>query len=133
MLRLQLKKVATITTFFIYLYTILFNTISIISLVIFSLITKNQMIIISGVLLIILTYLIIMFILEFNEFKMDFRVFRSIKYDSVDALDSVLFFFIYFFGLSNASLYFRNLKFNFMTYLIRFNNSVDYHLIIQNL
>lgn len=86
-------------------HTILFNTISIISLVIFSLITKNQMIIISGVLLIILTYLIIMFILEFNEFKMDFRVFRSIKYDSVDALDSVLFFFIYFFGLSNASTY----------------------------
>lgn len=86
-------------------HTILFNTISIISLVIFSLITKNQMIIISGVLLIILMYLIIMFILEFNEFKMDFRVFRSIKYDSVDALDSVLFFFIYFFGLSNASTY----------------------------
>lgn len=86
-------------------HTILFNTISIISLVIFSLITKNQVIIISGVLLIILMYLIIMFILEFNEFKMDFRVFRSIKYDSVDALDSVLFFFIYFFGLSNASTY----------------------------
>lgn len=86
-------------------HTILFNTISIISLVIFSLITKNQVIIISGVLLIILMYLIIMFILEFNEFKMDFRVFKSIKYDSVDALDSVLFFFIYFFGLSNASTY----------------------------
>lgn len=86
-------------------HTILFNTISIISLVIFSLITKNQVIIISGVLLTILMYLIIMFILEFNEFKMDFRVFRSIKYDSVDALDSVLFFFIYFFGLSNASTY----------------------------
>lgn len=86
-------------------HTILFNAISIISLIIFSLITKNQVVIISGVLLTILMYLSFMFILEFDEFKMDFKVLESIKYDSVDALDSVLFFFIYFFGLSNASTY----------------------------
>lgn len=86
-------------------YTILFNVISLCSLVVLSFITKNQVVIINWALLVMLIFIIVMYILEFNEFKMDFKVLKSIKYDSVDALDSVLFFFIYFFGLSNASTY----------------------------
>ncbi len=86
-------------------YTILFNGISLGSLLIFSLVTKDQMIITIGSLLMMLIFIIVMYMLEFEKFKMDFKVFKSIKYDSVDALDSLLFFFIYFFGLSNASTY----------------------------
>ena len=86
-------------------YTILFNIVSLGSLLSLSLITKNQMIITNGSLLVMLICIVIMFILEFDKFKMNIEVLKSIKYDSVDALDSVLFFFIYFFGLSNASTY----------------------------
>ena len=85
------------------IYIILFNILSLFSLFVFSLITKDQVIIITGSLLMMVIFIIVMYMLEFEKFKMDFKVFKSIKYDSVDALDSLLFFFIYFFGLSNAS------------------------------
>lgn len=85
------------------IYIILFNILSLFSLLGFSLVTKDQVIITTGSLLMMVIFIIVMYMLEFEKFKMDFKVFKSIKYDSVDALDSVLFFFIYFFGLSNAS------------------------------
>lgn len=85
------------------IYTITFNLLNFICLVVTSIIFKNQLYIIFITLIIILLYVIIMLIIEWDKFKLDLNIISKIKYDSVDVINNVLYFLIFLFGLSNAS------------------------------
>lgn len=86
-------------------HTILFNLLNLVLIIILSLISKEQLFIITETLIGLITYVLVMFIIYFDKFKLDFSVFKSIKYDLVDFCDSILFFLIFLFGLSNASTF----------------------------
>lgn len=86
-------------------HTILYNSLNLVLIIILSLISKNQLFIITETLIGLLTYVLIMFVIHFDKFKLDLSVFKSIKYDLVDFCDSILFFLIFLFGLSNAATF----------------------------
>lgn len=86
-------------------HTILYNSLNLVLIIILSLISKNQLFIITETLIGLLTYVLIMFVIHFDRFKLDLSVFKSIKYDLVDFCDSILFFLIFLFGLSNAATF----------------------------
>lgn len=87
------------------IHTIIFNSLNLILIIIFSLISKNQLFIITETLIGLITYVLVMFVIHFDRFKLDLSVFKSIKYDLVDFCDSILFFLIFLFGLSNAATF----------------------------
>lgn len=87
------------------IHTILYNSLNLILIIIFSLISKNQLFIITETLIGLITYVLVMFVIHFDRFKLDLSVFKSIKYDLVDFCDSILFFLIFLFGLSNAATF----------------------------
>lgn len=84
-------------------YTISFNLLNFIVLVVSSLLFKNQYYIIITTILAILIYVIVILFKESNDFHFDFKVLKYIKYDSVDICNNILFFIIFIFGLSNAT------------------------------
>ena len=86
-------------------YTLSFNLLNLIILIITSLIFENQLYIITTTLLTIFLYLIFILIHESNKFKFSFHLFDFIKYESVDICDRFFFFLIYLFGISNAASY----------------------------
>lgn len=86
-------------------HTILYNSLNLVLIIILSLISKNQLFIITETLIGLVTYVLIMFVIHFDKFKLDLSVFKSIKYDLVDFCDSILFFLIFLFGLSNAATF----------------------------
>lgn len=83
-------------------YSISFNLLNFIVLIGSSLITKNQIIIISTTLISILIFTTYIFIKHFDKFKFNVQFKKWIKYDSVELFNNVAFFFIFLFGLSNA-------------------------------
>ena len=86
-------------------YTLTLNLLNFIVLVISSLLFKNQFYIILTTLVSVLLYVIFVFIRESDKFRFQFHLLKFIKYDSVDICDSLFFFIIYFFGISNATSY----------------------------
>ena len=83
-------------------YSITFNILNFITLIGSSLITKNQIIIISVSLVSILLFTIYIAIKSFNKFKFKINILKCIRYDSVELFNYIAFFFIYLFGLSNT-------------------------------
>jgi len=83
-------------------YSLIFNLLNFIVLIGTSLITKNQIIIISVTLISILIFTIFIFVKHFDKFKLNIQVGKWIKYDSVELFNNIAFFFIFLFGLSNA-------------------------------
>ena len=83
-------------------YTLVFNLLNLVSLFIISILVKNQFVIIFVTLLTVSLYLLSIVYREFNNFKFDIKILKYIRYDSVDLAGSLLFFFIFLFGLSNA-------------------------------
>ena len=83
-------------------YSIIFNLLNFIILIGTSLITKNQIVIISITLISILLFTIYIFIKHFDKFKFNVQIGKWIKYDSVELFNNIAFFFIFLFGLSNA-------------------------------
>ena len=70
-----------------------------------ALIFDNKMSIVITTLLIIFIYVIIVTMKQYKKFKFRCSVLNFIKYDSVEIFDSLAFFIIYLFGLSNVSEY----------------------------
>lgn len=70
-----------------------------------SLITKNQIIIISTTLIPLAIYTLYIYIKNSNKFKFNINVLKCIKYDSVELFNNIAFFLIFLFGLSNALEY----------------------------
>lgn len=83
-------------------YSIIFNLLNFIILIGTSLITKNQIIIITLTLISILCFTIYIFIKHFDKFQFNIKIGKWIKYDSVELFNNIAFFFIFLFGLSNT-------------------------------
>lgn len=85
--------------------SVIFNLICFILLIGTSLITKNQIIIISTTLIPLLFFTIYIYIKNSNKFKLNTNLLKCIKYDSVELFNNIAFFLIFLFGLSNALEY----------------------------
>ena len=85
--------------------SVIFNLISFILLIGTSIITKNQIIIISTTLIPLLLFTIYIYIKNSNKFKLNINLLKCIKYDSVELFNNIAFFLIFLFGLSNALEY----------------------------
>ena len=83
-------------------YSIIFNILNFIVLIGTSLITKNQIVIISITLISILLFTIYIFIKHFDKFKFNIQIKKWIKYDSNNLVSKISFLLIYLFGLSNV-------------------------------
>ena len=83
-------------------YCITLNILNFIILIVMSLILKNKMSIVISTLLIIFIYVLAVTIKQYKKFKFKCNVLNFIKYDSVEIFNSLAFFIIYLFGLSNA-------------------------------
>jgi len=86
-------------------YSIIFNLLNFILLVGTSLITKNQVIIITTTLIPLALFTIYIYIKNSNKFKFNINLLRCIKYDSVELFSNIAFLLIFLFGLSNALEY----------------------------
>ena len=86
-------------------YSLIFNLLNFILLIGTSLITKNQIIIISTTLIPLLLFTIYIYIKNSNKFKLNINLLKCIKYDSVELFNNIAFFLIFLFGLSNALEY----------------------------
>lgn len=86
-------------------YSITFNLINFLVLIISSLITKNKVIIVTITLVSIFIYVLYILKNNFNKFKLNINIFKCIKYDSVNLFNGIAFFLIYLLGLSNALEY----------------------------
>lgn len=86
-------------------HSLVFNLLNFILLIGTSLITKNQVIIISTTLIPLAIYTLYIYIKNSNKFKFNINVSKCIKYDSVELFNNIAFFLIFLFGLSNALEY----------------------------
>lgn len=86
-------------------YSLIFNLLNFILLIGTSLITKNQIAIITTTLISLSLFTLYIYIKNSNKFKLKLNVFKCIKYDSVELFNNIAFFLIFLFGLSNALEY----------------------------
>lgn len=84
------------------LQLIIFNLISFFTLVISSLIYKNNLITFLIPLIILTIYLIILYCNQYQKFKIKFNFFQNIKYESSEIVTSFIMLFIYLFGFKIA-------------------------------
>lgn len=87
------------------IYSVIFNLINFLILIITSLITKNQIIIINVTLIPLALFTIYVLIKNCNEFSYKLSIINCIRYDSVELFNNIFFLFIFLFGLSNALEY----------------------------
>lgn len=86
-------------------YCFTLNILNFAVLVISAFIFKNKMSIVITTLLAIFIYVMIVTIKSYKKFEFKCNVLNFIKYDSVEIFNSLAFFIIYLFGLSNALEY----------------------------
>ncbi len=86
-------------------YCILFNMLNFITLIISSLLFSSKMAIVITTLLVIFLYLIFLIAKTYQKFKLEIHIIKYIKYDSVEVFNSIAFFIIFLFGLSNVLEY----------------------------
>ena len=82
--------------------SLMFNLLNFISLISLSLITKNQILIISITLSILLIFDTVLLIKNIKKIDFKLKLKKCIKYDIVSCSISTMFFLIYFFGFSNS-------------------------------
>lgn len=83
-------------------YSLIFNLLNFVLLVITSLITKNQVVIITTTLIPLSIFTLYTYIKNSDKFKLKLNILKCIKYDSVELFNNIAFFLIFLFGLSNA-------------------------------
>lgn len=86
-------------------YSLIFNLLNFVLLIGTSLITKNQITIITVTLIPLALFTLYIYIKNSNKFKLQLNVLKCIKYDSVELFNNIAFFLIFLFGLSNALEY----------------------------
>lgn len=86
-------------------YSLIFNLLNFVLLIDTSLITKNQITIITVTLIPLALFTSYIYIKNSNKFKLQLNVLKCIKYDSVELFNNIAFFLIFLFGLSNALEY----------------------------
>ena len=83
-------------------YSLIFNLLNFIVLIVVSLITKNQIVIITTTLIPLALFTMYIYIKNSDKFKLQLDIIKCIKYDSVELFNNIAFFLIFLFGLSNA-------------------------------
>lgn len=83
-------------------YSLIFNISNFLLIVGVSLITKNQIVIITSTLIPLALFTIYVYLKNINKFKIKLNILKCIKYDSVELFSNISFFLIFLFGLSNA-------------------------------
>lgn len=83
-------------------YSLTFNLLNFIVLIVVSLITKNQIVIITTTLIPLALFTMYIYIKNSDKFKLQLDIIKCIKYDSVELFNNIAFFLIFLFGLSNA-------------------------------
>ena len=86
-------------------YSLIFNLLNFVLLIGTSLITKNQITIITVTLIPLALFTLYIYIKNSNKFRLQLNVLKCIKYDSVELFNNIAFFLIFLFGLSNALEY----------------------------
>lgn len=86
-------------------YSLIFNLLNFILLIGTSLITKNQIIIITATLISLALFTLYIYIKNSTKFRLQLNILKCIKYDSVELFNNIAFFLIFLFGLSNALEY----------------------------
>lgn len=86
-------------------YSIIYNLINFIVLVGMSLLTQNQIAIVSVTLVTLILFVLYVYIKNIDSFKFNLDILKWIKYDSVELFNNLAFFLTYLFGLSNALEY----------------------------
>lgn len=84
------------------IHGVMFYVLSFVSLVVCSLITKNEVVIIGVSLGLLYLYTVVLFLLKLKKFRFEWNFFKNIRYDSVALFSNLLFFITYFVGYSNA-------------------------------
>ncbi len=84
------------------LLVLIFNLINLVCLIVTALITKNQIVIICVALTALFIYVVVLYILNFQKFKFDFKPLLNFKYGSSEIMEDILYLCIYLFGFSNA-------------------------------
>ncbi|MFR1441915.1 MAG: hypothetical protein ACLURX_07195 [Clostridia bacterium] len=83
-------------------YSLIFNLLNFILLIGTSLITKNQITIITVTLIPLALFTIYIYVKNNEKFKLQLDIIKCIKYDSTELFNNIAFFLIFLFGLSNA-------------------------------
>lgn len=83
-------------------YSLIFNLLNFILLIGTSLITKNQITIITVTLIPLSLFTIYIYVKNNEKFKLQLDIIKCIKYDSTELFNNIAFFLIFLFGLSNA-------------------------------
>lgn len=86
-------------------YSLLFNLLNFMVLIGSSFFIKDQIKIIIITLVSISLFTMYVAFKSFDHFKLKLDILKCIKYDSVDLFNNIMFFIIFFFGLSNALHY----------------------------
>lgn len=84
------------------IHQIVFNIINIFCVCILALCLNNKLLAFIITLCILFVYVIIMYVREFNKFKIDFSFVKNIRYDLLDLISSVFMCTIYFFGFKTV-------------------------------
>ena len=83
-------------------YSITFNLLNFILLIGTSLITKNQVVIITATLLPLFLFILFIIFKNSDKFKLKLDILKCIQYDSVELFNNIAYLLIFLFGLSNA-------------------------------
>ena len=83
-------------------YSLIFNLLNFILLIGTSLITKNQITIITVTLIPLALFTIYIYVKNNEKFKLQLDIIKCIKYDSTELFNNIAFFLIFLFGISNA-------------------------------
>lgn len=83
-------------------YSLIFNLLNFILLIGTSLITKNQITIITVTLIPLALFTIYIYVKNNEKFKLQLDIIKCIKYGSTELFNNIAFFLIFLFGLSNA-------------------------------
>lgn len=83
-------------------YSIIFNLLNFVVLILASIITKNQLVIVVSTLVPLIIFTLYVLIKNSTKFKLKLDILKCIKYDSVELFNNIAFFLIFLFGLSNA-------------------------------
>lgn len=83
-------------------YCLTLNLLNLFVLVVSSIIFENKILIVLVTLLAIFIYVLYVTIKQYKKFKLKISIFKYFKYDSVEVVNNIFFFFIFLFGLSNA-------------------------------
>ena len=82
-------------------HLLVFNALNFFVLITLSLMTSNQIIIITFTLIVIALYTFALLLFELRKFKFDFNILSNFKYESMTIFSYIFMFIIYFVGFSN--------------------------------